>query len=156
MPDRYDGDFIHAADPHIESGHRADAIGLFRLIALLFRARRFGEKACPVSMVSGQNPSQQVSLHCTCFVICAPTRAAQPTCTCYSSHTAVSTNRKSNTCNDISVPSFLPQLYVDEKSNDWLNDRSDSRLAQNRRSGDHYMCNDCRRETELPPPALGF
>ena len=35
MPDRYDGDFIHAADPHIESGHRADAIGLFRLIALL-------------------------------------------------------------------------------------------------------------------------
>ena len=88
----------------------------------MFRTRCSEEKACPVSMVSGQNPSQQVSLHCTCFVICAPTRAAQPTCTCYSSHTAVSTNRKSNTCNDISVPSFLPQLYVDEKLNDWLND----------------------------------
>ena len=88
----------------------------------MFRTRCSEEKACPVSMVSGQNPSQQVSLHCTCFVICAPTRAAQPTCACYSSHTAVSTSRKSNTCNDISVPSFLPQLYVDEKLNDWLND----------------------------------
>ena len=88
----------------------------------MFRARRFGEKACTVSMVSGQNLSQRVTLHCTCFVICAHTRVAQPTCTCYSSHTAVSIDRKSNTCNNISVPSFLPQLYVDEKLNDWLND----------------------------------
>jgi len=107
---------------------------------MLFRAGRFGEKACTVSMVSGQNPLPRVPPHRTCFAICAHTRVAQPTCTCYSSHAPMPDDRKSNACNKISIPSFLPQLSVDEKSNDWPNDRSDSRLAQNRRSGGYYLC----------------
>ena len=116
----------------------------------MFHARRFGEKACPVSMVSGQNPLQRVTLHRTCFVICAHTRVAQPTCTCYSSHTYVPDDRKSNACNNISVPSFLPQLYVDEKPNDWLNDTKYFIIGAKPK----IQCfvqryNGCRRQTDL-------